>query len=50
LKTGKPEGLKVTVGTAVAPPVGRPATTVSNVSLLPGDLMKAPAAPAPANP
>lgn len=44
LKTGKPEALKVTVGTAVAPPVGPPATTVSNVSLLPADLMKAPAA------
>jgi cytoskeletal protein RodZ len=44
LKTGKPEALKVTVGTAVAPPVGPAATTVSNVSLLPADLMKAPAA------
>ncbi|HEX8839632.1 MAG TPA: helix-turn-helix domain-containing protein [Sphingomicrobium sp.] len=42
LKTGKPEALKVTVGTAAAPPVGAPATTVSNVSLLPADLMKAP--------
>jgi len=51
LKTGKPEALKVTVGTAVAPPVGAPATTVSNVSLLPADLMKGPqagSAPAPA--
>jgi cytoskeletal protein RodZ len=44
LKTGKPEALKVTVGTSVAPPIGRPATTVSNVSLLPGDLMKVPTA------
>jgi cytoskeleton protein RodZ len=43
LKTGKPEALKVSVGTAVAPPVGPPATTVSNVSLLPADLMKSPA-------
>ena len=34
LKTGKPEALKITVGSAVAPPVGPPATTVSNVSLL----------------
>lgn len=50
LKTGKPEALKVTVGTTVAPPVGEPAKTVSNVSLLPADLMKAPqagSAPAP---
>lgn len=42
LKTGKPEGLKISVGTAVAPQVGPPATTVANVSLLPADLMKAP--------
>jgi cytoskeletal protein RodZ len=40
LKTGKPEALKVNVGTAVAPPVGPPATTVVNVSLLPADLLK----------
>ena len=40
LKTGKPEGLKVTVGNTVAPPVGPPATTVSKVSLLGADLMK----------
>lgn len=39
LKTGKPEGLKVTVGSVVAPPIGPPATTV-HVSLLPADLMK----------
>ena len=45
LKTGKPEALKITVGNAVAPPVGPPATTVSHVSLLPADLMKAPAQP-----
>ena len=42
LKTGKPEALRVTVGTTAAPPVGEPATTVSNVSLLPADLMKTP--------
>jgi len=50
LKTGKPEALKITVGNAVAGPVGPAATTVSNVSLLAADLMKAPAAatgPAP---
>jgi cytoskeletal protein RodZ len=46
LKTGKPEGLKVSVGNQVAPPVGPPATTVSKVSLLPADLMKASAAAA----
>jgi transcriptional regulator with XRE-family HTH domain len=40
LKTGKPEALKISVGAAVAPPVGPPATTVSDVSLLPADLMK----------
>jgi cytoskeleton protein RodZ len=39
LKTGKPEGLKVTVGAAVAPPVGPPAKKVSDVSLLPADLI-----------
>ena len=40
LKTGKPEALRITVGNAVAPPVGPPATTVRDVSLLPADLMK----------
>lgn len=44
LKTGKPEALRITVGNAVAPPVGPAATTVSNVSLLPADLMKLPQA------
>jgi len=47
LKTGKPEALKVTVGTTVASPVGPAATTVSNVSLLAADLIKAPGAQAP---
>src|SRR5205823_12138971 len=59
LKTGKPEALRINVGNAVAPPVGPPATTVTNVSLLPADLLKggraaaptaAPAAPAAAPP
>jgi|tagenome__1003787_1003787.scaffolds.fasta_scaffold20983551_2 cytoskeleton protein RodZ len=52
LKTGKPEALRISVGSTIAPPVGPPATTVS-VSLLPADLMKGgkaasavPAAPA----
>jgi hypothetical protein len=48
LKTGKPEALKITVGSTVAAPVGPPATTVSNVSLLPADLLKGPGASAPA--
>ena len=58
LKTGKPEALRVTVGNTVAPPVGPPAATVSDVSLLPADLLRpdqvvapapqsAPPAPAP---
>ena len=47
LKTGKPEALRVNVGSQVAPPVGPAATTV-HVSLLPADLMKSPTAPAPA--
>lgn len=39
LTTAKAEGLKVTVGSAVAPPVG-PAATKVTVSLRPADLMK----------
>jgi cytoskeletal protein RodZ len=50
LKTGKPEALKVTIGSALAPPVGPAATTVSNVSLLPADLMKGSGAQAPTAP
>src|SRR5919107_6448288 len=46
LKTGKPEALKITVGNAVAVPVGPAATTVSNVSLLAADLLKGPTAAA----
>ena len=45
LKTGKPEALRITVGNQVAPAVGPAATTVSNVSLLGTDLMRAGAAP-----
>ncbi len=44
LKTGKPEALSIKVGNVVTGPVGPPATTVSNVSLLPADLLKTPAA------
>jgi len=47
LKTGKPEALKVTIGSAEAPPVGPAATTVTNVSLLPADLMKGSGTQAP---
>jgi cytoskeleton protein RodZ len=57
LKAGKPEALKVTVGAAVAPPVGPPGKVASKVSLKPADLMHgggqagapAPAAPQPGN-
>jgi cytoskeleton protein RodZ len=45
LKAGKPEALTVTVGSTTAPPVGPPGK-VTTVSLLPADLLKAPAAPA----
>ena len=48
LKTGKPEALKIMVGTSIAPAVGPAATIVSNVSLLPADLLKGPAATGPA--
>lgn len=48
LKTGKPEALRITVGSAVAPPVGPPATTVSDVSLRAADLLKAGQVPSPA--
>jgi len=48
LKTGKAEALKITVGSAVAPPVGPPATTVSDVSLLPANLLKSGQAASPA--
>src|SRR5438270_1994484 len=52
LKTGKPEALRINVGNTIAPPVGPPATTVANVSLLPADLLKGGqvAAPAPGAP
>lgn len=56
LKAGKPEALRVTVGTAVAPPVGTPGKVASNVSLAPADLMRGgagattPSAPAPTPP
>lgn len=50
LRTGKPEALRISVGTADAPPVGPAATTVRDVSLLGRDLMRAPGATPPAQP
>jgi cytoskeletal protein RodZ len=50
LTTGKPEALRISVGTADAPPVGPAATTVRNVSLLGADLMRGPAPTAAAPP
>ncbi|HKX90918.1 MAG TPA: RodZ domain-containing protein [Sphingomicrobium sp.] len=47
LKTGKPEALRITVGNTIAPAVGPPATTVNDVSLLPGDLLRTGQAAAP---
>lgn len=40
LKAGKPEALRITVGSTVAPPVGTPGKVASNVSLAPADLMR----------
>jgi cytoskeletal protein RodZ len=45
LKAGKPEALKVTVGSAVAPPVGPPGKVASKVSLKGPDLMHGGAQP-----
>lgn len=50
LMTGKPEALRISVGTADAPPIGPAATTVRNVSLLGPDLMRGPAPATPAAP
>jgi len=40
LRAGKPEALRITVGSTVAPPVGPPGQVVTNVSLLGPDLMR----------
>ena len=51
LTTGKPEALRIAIGTADAPAIGPAGTRVAGVSLLAADLMKGPApasAPAPA--
>jgi cytoskeletal protein RodZ len=50
LKAGKPEALRVNVGSAVAPPVGPAGRVAANVSLLPADLMRGPAGPSSATP
>ena len=46
LTAGKPEALRVNVGSAVAPPVGPAGRVASNVSLAPADLMRGGNAPA----
>ena len=48
LTTGKPEALRIMVGTTAAPAVGPAGQTVSGVSLRAPDLMRAPATAAPA--
>jgi transcriptional regulator with XRE-family HTH domain len=48
LRTGKPEALRIAVGSQQAPPVGAAATTVRDVSLLPADLMRGPQGARPA--
>jgi len=50
LKAGKPEALRITVGTAVAPPVGPPGRVASKVSLKGTDLMRGGAQAAPVAP
>lgn len=50
LRAGAPEALRINVGNAVAPPVGPAGQVTSNVSLLPADLMRGPAAPSGAAP
>jgi len=50
LKAGKPEALRVTVGSATAPPVGQPGRVASNVSLAPADLMRGRTAASPPAP
>ena len=47
LRVGAPEALQVRVGQAVAPPVGPAGQVTSDVSLLPSDLMRGPAASPP---
>lgn len=49
IKTGRPEGLTVTVGGQPVAPLGPPAKTISNVSLKGASLAARPAAAAPAS-
>ena len=49
LTTGKPEALRVTIGTQQAPPVGEPGRTVSGVSLKAADLLRQASPPAQAS-
>jgi cytoskeletal protein RodZ len=44
LRTGRPQAIRISVGTADAPAVGAADSTVSNVSLLGPDLMRGPTA------
>ena len=48
LRIGAPEAVRITVGNAVAPPVGPAGQVTSNVSLKGPDLMKGGAQPAAA--
>lgn len=48
LKAGKPEALRIMVGSAAAPAVGPAGKVASNVSLAPADLMRGGGAAAPA--
>ena len=50
LTTGKPEALRISVGTSDAPAVGPAGTRVAGVSLLAADLMRGPTAPNTAAP
>jgi cytoskeletal protein RodZ len=45
--TGRPDALRVTVGQTAIPPLGPPERTISDVSLLPADLLGRTQAPAP---
>jgi cytoskeleton protein RodZ len=50
LRAGAPEALRITVGNAVAPPVGSAGVVASDISLKPADLMRGPAQPVPPAP
>jgi len=45
LRVGAPEAVRISVGSAVAPPVGPAGQVTSNVSLKPADLMRGPGQP-----